>query len=64
MFSGGCVFIYYFSGYVSIKHQSDINSTYTVKTKLTFERDALSQGVVIKVYHTDNEIFNASGIME
>ena len=64
MFSGRCVFIDYDSGYVSIKHQVAINATETVKAKLTFERDAQSQGVVIKGYHTDNGIFNYSEFME
>ena len=64
MFSGGCVFIDHASGYVSIKHQVAINSTETVKAKLTFEREAQSQGVVIKGYHTYNGICNASEFME
>ena len=60
MLSGGCVFIEHVSEYVSIKHQVAINTTETVKEKLTFEREAQSQGVVIKGYHTDNGIFNSS----
>ena len=64
MFSGGCVFIDHVSGYVSIKHQVAINATETVKEKLKFEREAQSQGVVIKGYHTENEIFNSSQFME
>ena len=64
MFSGGCVFIDHDSGYVSIKHQVEINATETVKEKLTFERDDQSQGVAIKGYHTDNGIFNSSECME
>ena len=63
MFSGGCVFIEHVSGYVSIKHQVAINTTETVKEKPTFEREAQSQGVVIKGYHTDNGIFNYSKFM-
>ena len=47
-----------------IKHQVAINATETVKAKLNFEREAQSQGVVIKGYHTDNGIFNASKLME
>ena len=43
MFSGGCVFIDHASGYVSINHQVDINTTETVKAKLAFEREAQSQ---------------------
>ena len=64
MFSGGCVFFDHASGYVSIKHQVAINATETVKAKLTFEREAQSQGVVINGYHTDNGIFNSSEFME
>ena len=63
MFSGGCVFIDHASGYVSIKHEVAINVTETVKAKLTFERKAQSQGVVIKGYHTDNGILDASEFM-
>ena len=48
MFSGGCVFVEHASGYVSIKHQVAISSTETIKAKLTFEREAQIQGVVIK----------------
>ena len=49
IFSGGCVFIDHASGYVIIKHQVAINDTETSKAKLTFEREAHIQGVVIKV---------------
>ena len=49
---------------MSIKHQVAINATETVKAKLTFEREAQSQVMVIKVYHTDNGIFNSSEFME
>ena len=64
MFSVGCVFIDRASGYVSIKHQVAINATETIKAKITFEREAQSQGVAIKGYHTDNGIFNSSEFME
>ena len=64
MFSGGCVFIDHTSGYVSIKHQVAINATESVKANLEFEKEDQSQGVVIKGYQTDNEIFNASEFME
>ena len=64
MFSGGCVFIDHASGYVTIKHQVAINATETVNEKLNFEREAQSQGVAIKGYHTDNGIFNTSEFME
>ena len=64
MFSGGFVFIDHVSSYVSIKQKVAINATETVKAKLTFEREAQSQGVAIKGYHTDNGIFNASEFMK
>ena len=46
-----------------IKHQVAINATETVKAKINFEREAQSQGLVIKGYQTDNGIFNASEFM-
>ena len=46
--SAGCVFIDYVSGYVSINHQVAIIATETVNEKIIFEREAKSQGVVIK----------------
>ena len=64
MFSVGCVFIDHASGYGSIKHQVDIKATETVKETLTFDREDQSQGVVIKGYHTDNGIVNASEFMD
>ena len=64
IFSGVCVFINHASGYVSIKHQVAINATETAKEKITFEGGAQSRGVLIKGYHTDNGIFNASELME
>ena len=60
MFSGRCVFVDHASDYVIIKHQLAINATETIKGKLTFDREAQSQEVVIKGYHTGNGIFNAS----
>ena len=63
MFSGGCISINHNSGYVNIKHQVAINATKNVKETLTFEREAQSQGVAIKGYHTNNEIFNYSEFM-
>ena len=64
MLSGGCVFIDHASCYEIIKKQVAINTTETFKAKITFEREAQSQGVLIKGYHTDNGIINAPEIME
>ena len=49
---------------MSIKHQVAINDTETSKSKITFEREATSQGVITKGYPTDNGIFNSSDFME
>ena len=64
MFSGGCVIIDNASGYVRIKHQVAINATEKFKAKINFDREAQSQVVVIKGYHTDNGVFNVSEFME
>ena len=64
MLSGGCIFIEHATGYVIIKHQVSINANKTFKAKLNFGREAQIQGVVIKGYHTDNGICNASEFME
>ena len=53
---------YHASDYMSIKHQVAINATETVKSKLTFEREDKSQGVMIHVCHTD--ILNSSKFTE
>ena len=64
MFSVGCIFIDHASGYVRTKHQVAINATETVKETITFDREAQSQGVVIKGYHTDIGIFDSSDFMD
>ena len=45
-------FIDHASGYVRINYQVAINATETAKAKLNFDREAQSQKVVIKGYHT------------
>ena len=57
-------FIDHSSGYVNINHQVTINTTETVKAKLTFERESQSQEGILKGYHTDNRIFDVSEFME
>ena len=60
MFSGLYIFVDQANGFIIVKHQVTINSTENVKNKLIFDTDTKSQGVVTKVYHTGNWIFNAS----
>ena len=64
IFSVGYICIDHVSGYVSINHQVAINAAETVKAKPTFKMEYKSQGVMINVYHTDNEIFSTSKFME
>ena len=49
---------------MSIKNQVAIKATETLKEKLTFEREAQSQGVFIKRYQTYNVISNASEFLD
>ena len=42
------------------KHHVAINSTETVKEHINFEREDQIQGLVIKLYHNDNRIFDTS----
>ena len=46
-----------------IMHNVAIKATETVKAKLTFEREAQIQVVLIKGYHTDTGILNSSEFM-
>ena len=39
-----------------IKNQVSVSGTENIKEKLTFDSEAQIQGVVIKVYHTDNVV--------
>ena len=49
---------------MSIKNQVDRNAAKTFNSKLTLDRWAQSQVVVITGYHTYNVVFNASYFME
>ena len=49
---------------ISIKHQVAINATENIKAKITFDREAKSQGVLIKLQHSDNGIINDSESMK
>ena len=59
MLSYECVFVEHTSGCTRINNQVDINNNETIKAKITFEREAQINGVVIKGYHTNNGVFNA-----
>ena len=64
MLSGGFVLVEYSSGFISTKHQIDINSSETVKEKLTFESETQIKGVIIKRFQNDNGVLNVSYFIE
>ena len=47
-----------------INQQVAINTTETVEAKLTFDMESQIKGVVIKGYHTGNDILNSSEFMK
>ena len=49
---------------MSIKHQVAINATENIKAKITFDREAQSQGVLIRQQRGDNGILNDSESMK
>jgi hypothetical protein len=54
MYCGGTIFVDHASSRVFIKNQVSLNAGETVMAKRAFEREALSNGVIIRGYHTDN----------
>ena len=53
-YCGGTLFVDISSGKVSVHH---LNSTGTIQSKVTFEREAWSAGVSINDYLSDNGIY-------
>jgi len=51
------VFVDHESDFSYVYHQTSMSSEETLKSKLTFEKFALSHGVHIKHYHADNGRF-------
>ena len=54
MFKGGTIFVDAASGRIKVKFQRGLSATETLQSKMEFEREALSNGVTIKAYRTDN----------
>ena len=63
MFLGLCVFFDHAICFVIKDNQVDINSTETVKEKITFERESQSNLVVMKGNQNHIILFNASEFM-
>ena len=58
-FKGGTVFCDAASGFLSIHHQVGFTAHETIRSKLTFEREASHVGNTIQSYNTDNGIYTA-----
>ena len=57
-YCGGTLFTDAASGYIDIQHQQNLTAAESIRAKLAFERNALTAGVSIVDYHTDNGIYN------
>ena len=62
-YKGGTLFYDAASGYIVVSHQASSTAAETIESKLRFEREALSSGVSIAAYHTDNGVFTAKEFM-
>jgi hypothetical protein len=62
-FGGGTLFIDAASNYVFVSHQVGATAHETIQSKIKFEREALTAGVVIQNYHTDNGVFTSKEFM-
>ena len=63
-FHGGTLFVDHSSGFIRVEHQVTLNASDTIKSKISFEKQAYLDGVIINQYHTDNGIFKASVFLE
>ena len=54
MYSGGCVFVDNYSGYIHIKLQQNLTSHETLEAKTRFEAMALDYGIIPQSYLSDN----------
>jgi transposase InsO family protein len=64
MFHGGTIFVDAASGRIKVKFQRGLSAPETLQSKMEFEREALSNGVTIKAYRTDNGTFTAQSVID
>jgi hypothetical protein len=62
-FNGGTLFVDAASHYIFVSHQVGSTATETIQSKIKFEREAMTCGVEVKAYHTDNGIFTSKEFM-
>ena len=63
-FKGGTIFCDAASSRIFITNQVTLSSQETIEAKLNFERDALSAGVEVKSYNSDNGIYTSKEFMK
>ena len=61
---GGTIFIDEASGYFSVHNQVSLNAEETIRSKHSFERDAIRHGVPILGYRADNGIYRSAKFRE
>ena len=62
-FNGGTLFIDAASNFIYVSHQVGATAAETIASKTKFEREALTCGVDIQAYHTDNGVFTSKEFM-
>ena len=55
MYSGGCIFVDSYSGFVHVELQKHLNAIETIEAKERFESMALDYGVIPQTYLSDNQ---------
>ena len=58
-YKGGTVFCDAASSYISLHHQVGFTASETIRSKIAFEREAMSVGNVVSQYNTDNGVYTA-----
>jgi hypothetical protein len=62
-FTGGTLFVDAASNYVYVSHQMGSTANETIQSKVKFEREAMTCGVTIQAYHTENGVFTSKEFM-
>ena len=63
-FSGGTIFVDVATGFTRVYFQVSLGSEETIRAKNAFEREALSHGVMVRNYRSDNGIFSKQSFMQ
>ena len=63
-FSGGTIFVDVATGFTRCYYQVSLGAEETIQAKNQFEREALSFGIVVRNYRSDNGIFSKTEFMK